>query len=181
MSAAVVRTNSICVVDPHPGDYDGLENVAANTALVVRFFARAGEALRGETDDDWLWIINARLPDMSGFELCEMLRQTPRAGCVVCVVSDEYSVEDEKHARVSGASVYTGKPLPGGFLACWIESLVPRAGPNITPPSAAFHLQAADSTPRSEGSRCGLVAERTPRRLSLPPGITSSNSRSYPR
>jgi DNA-binding response OmpR family regulator len=174
MSMALIRTRSLCVVDTQPGDYDGVEALAAAATLTVRYFGRAGEALRGETDDDWLWIINARLPDMSGFELCEMLRRTPRAGYVVCVVSDDYSADDERRARASGASVYTGKPLPGGFLACWLESLVPRAGPYAPFSPAVAHVQAADSTPRCEVSSCGVVAARTPRHLS-PPGITTSN------
>lgn len=177
MSTVLVRANSICVVDPRTSDYDAVETLATAAALAVRYFGRAGEALRGETHDDWLWILNAHLPDMSGFELCEMLRRPPRVSSVVCIVSDNYSADDERLARASGASVYTSKPLPGGFLACWIASLVPRASPALTPSSAARHSPAVDLTPRSEGSRCGLVAERTPRRLTSSPGITSSHFR----
>lgn len=179
MSAAPPHGATLCVVDPNSVDYDGILRQAVAAEIAIRFFGRAGEALRPETDDEWLWIVNARLPDLSGFELCEMLRRPPRAGSIVCIVSDEYSTDDELRARCSGASVYTGKPLPACFVTNWLESLVPRAGPLFLSTPAVAANAAAELPPRSEGSRRHIVAARKPRRSS-PPGTTTTTTGSSP-
>ena len=179
MAVTTSHGGSLCVVDPNSADYDNILRQAVAAEVAIRFFGRAGEALRPETDDEWLWIVNARLPDLSGFELCEMLRRPPRAGSIVCIVSDEYSADDELRARCSGASVYTGKPLPACFVSNWLAALVPRAGPVILPTPVAASEAATVLPPRSEGSRRPIVAARMPRRSS-PPGTTTTTAGSSP-
>jgi len=179
MSVHTPHGVSLCVVDPNSVDYDSILHQAVAAEIAIRFFGRAGEALRPETDDEWLWIVNARLPDLSGFELCEMLRRPPRAGSIVCIVSDEYSPEDERRARCSGASVYTGKPLPSCFVSNWLASLGPRASPLFLPTPAVASDAAAVLPPRSEGSRRSTVAARMPRRSSTP-GSTTTTTGSSP-
>ncbi|MBX3414904.1 MAG: hypothetical protein KF708_19625 [Pirellulales bacterium] len=179
MSATFPRGLSLCIVDPRSTDYDDLIRLAQATALVVRFFARAGEALRRETDDERLWMVNVDLPDLSGFELCEMLHRPPRIGSIVCLVSEGYSADDERRARCCGASIYTGKPVPASFVTHWIASLVPRAGPLILSTPAATSETAVVLPPRSEGSRRHLVAARRPRRSSTP-GTTTTPFRTPP-
>jgi DNA-binding response OmpR family regulator len=71
-----------------------------------------GRAALGWTPsiDAKLWLIRTKLPDMSGFELIEMLSDRLRHS-VTCLVGDRYRVEEERRARCLGVSLYVGWPL----------------------------------------------------------------------
>ena len=60
-------------------------------------------------------IINVELPDLSGFDLVEMLQPFPK-GTTVFLVADQYAVEDEVRALRLGVSSYLCKPLGGSVL-----------------------------------------------------------------
>ena len=106
----------IVVVDPKQSDYDCLLPVAAAGSCEIRFFATGRTALRQrrEMRGD-LVIVNVELPDLSGFDLVEMLRPFPK-GAAVFLVADRYAVEDEVRALRLGVSSYLCKPLEGSVF-----------------------------------------------------------------
>ena len=69
-----------------------------------------------------LWLVSVELPDMSGFELCELL-----CGCrrrvTVYLIGDRYSAEDELRSRTCGFAFYACKPPNTTWLAQWNRSL----------------------------------------------------------
>jgi len=69
--------------------------------------------------DDLLWLINSQLPDISGCELFEMLRDRFH-GVPVIIVADRYSIEEERSACRAGATLYLCKPLDGQVLQPWL-------------------------------------------------------------
>lgn len=103
------------VVDPHASAYDDLVQSGSPRRLKLLESARA--ALKVATKERaTVWFINIRLPDMSGFELYELLRDRCR-GARFVLVGDDYRVDDEIKARTAGVS-YLCKPPQ----AWWIET-----------------------------------------------------------
>ena len=121
-------TTTIAVVDRQASDYVELLALAGaeHWTIAVSLTGRAGMQLaRRECAD--LWMINARLPDMCGFDLVEMLRPY-LAGTPMFLVGDAYRVEDELRALRLGVTKYLCKP----FHACWLRAWRP-AGKSSDP------------------------------------------------
>jgi DNA-binding NtrC family response regulator len=72
-----------------------------------------------------MWIVNARLGDISGFELAKRLRsQKPNA--TVFIIGNEYDLADELHTMTLGLTKYLCKPLePSWVLPRAEESSIP--------------------------------------------------------
>lgn len=107
---------TVCVVDPEPGDYQALVQKVPAQQTRFEFVHSGRDALRhyARSRPD-LWIINVRLPDMSGMDLYEMLHS--RSPDVLCyLVGDDYQPEDEMNARQSGATMYLCKPVQSEWL-----------------------------------------------------------------
>lgn len=107
---------TICVVDPHPEDYPTWPATAELRGLQLKFVTSAEEALRvdrNQTVD--LWVVNADLPGLSGFDLCGMLRRQS-AHAPVLLVTAEYSVEAEQAAWQARASMFGCKPAQHTWL-----------------------------------------------------------------
>jgi DNA-binding response OmpR family regulator len=114
---------TVVVVDPRPDDYAALPQTVHRENLLWKFLVTGCEALRvarGERVD--LWVINVALPDMSGIDLCGMLRSrspSPR----IFSVTDVYRAEDEKAAWIGGAALFCCKPVRAewfeGGLRAW--------------------------------------------------------------
>ena len=66
-----------------------------------------------------LWVINTVLADMSGVDLCRMLKDRSLPP-VIYMVADVYHVEDERAARCCGVSLFGCKPIQ----ASWFKSCV---------------------------------------------------------
>lgn len=111
MTRRMSTTTHVYVVDPTGNtSLDGLESDANGRVRVV-VFPTGRAALRTNPDESpGMWFIHMRLPDMDGLTLMEMLRSR---GCRVpiALMAEDYSVEDEMAARMSGASLYVTKPL----------------------------------------------------------------------
>lgn len=56
-----------------------------------------------------VWMINVRLPDMTGFDLHEMLVERLDSA-FVALIDEQYSDQRERRARSSGAKLYLCKP-----------------------------------------------------------------------
>jgi len=110
--------STVYVVDPQSDDYvnlvPGNANVGSNPNVV--FFRSGQDALRSaDVDQPGMWVINVRLPDMSGTDLHSVLK-TRGCKAPIALVGDEYSVEDEMTARCAGAEMYFAKPIPQQVL-----------------------------------------------------------------
>lgn len=136
---AHVRYSAIYIIDPRPEDYKDLDSGIDNPAIRIRTIATASQALRiPRFEAPLFFVANTKLPDMSGFDLREMLMErwpyTPGY-----LVSDTYSPEDEVRARCAGATLYFCKPLQPGWLAAAIQphqsflQLPPAEDPTTTP------------------------------------------------
>ena len=108
--------STICVVDTQPDDYSALVQNAPKEKAEVRFLncGRAALRLKAGSPPE-LWIINMRLPDMSGLDLYGMIRSR-YPGVPVYLVADNYQAEDEINARSCGATMYFCKPLQSDWL-----------------------------------------------------------------
>jgi DNA-binding response OmpR family regulator len=111
------RLDSLTVVDANSHDYGDLCAELGRHGVHVRVYATGEEALRGaDACVPTVWVINARLPDMSGITFLSLVRRRARR-CSVFLVSDEYSAADELEARSAGATGYLCKPAS----AAWLE------------------------------------------------------------
>jgi CheY-like chemotaxis protein len=111
---------TICVVDPQGDDYEGWVSAAESSGLRLHVLASAEEALRlarNVTVD--VWVVNTRLPGLSGRELCSMLRSQRRRP-VVNVVADEYSPQAESAAWQARASLFLCKPAHRQWFDEWL-------------------------------------------------------------
>ena len=102
---------TVFVVDAQCGDYDILAATLAGRDVELVWFGSGRDALRSNPESAAsMWLINTRLPDMSGTELHDMLRDR---GCRVpiALVGDEYRIEDEQRARRVGVNLFLAKPL----------------------------------------------------------------------
>ena len=113
---------TVFVVGSNVADYMTLRQMAADGPGEVRVFAGGRDVLRlGEHSPPDLWIVNVRLPDISGFDLVEML-QPRRAGSVLLMMADQYHAADEIRALSLGVDQYSCKPLEAAYLRQWHPS-----------------------------------------------------------
>ena len=114
----LLRSQShIVVVDRRPQDYRDLASLAGAHGWHVHLLTNAQAAMRfsrlAQAD---LWMISVNLPDISGFDLVEMLH--PKlASARVLLVADEYNHEHEALACGCGADLFWCKG-PGFSVDC---------------------------------------------------------------
>ena len=119
MQTRRVGTMKVAVVDPRPADYSALLEATLESGVRLEFLPSGQDALRlARTGGADLWVINADLPDMSGIDLCAMLR-SHSSRQVVFVVTDTYRAEVERAARGGGASLFACKPVQTQWFDTW--------------------------------------------------------------
>jgi CheY-like chemotaxis protein len=100
---------TVCVVDPQAGDYQDWHHCVDAHGVRLRFVASALDALRlARTHAVDLWVINTKLPGLSGCELCSMI-QSRSGHAPVYLVADEYSPEEELSALSAHATMFCCK------------------------------------------------------------------------
>jgi DNA-binding response OmpR family regulator len=113
MSSLLQFQSHIVVVDSRPIDYRNLPRLAGEYGWHVHFLTNARAAVRFvKSSGIDLWIIGVRLPDMSGFELFEMLRDQ-LLGTPVFIVAEQYDADEERRACSCGATFYLCKGASG--------------------------------------------------------------------
>ena len=122
----------LLVVDANCGEYDALTIALGERELEVCFYSTGGDALRAVgAFHAALWLVNIRLPDMTGVGLLKLIRQRMQR-CRLILVGDSYSPDDELAARLAGATAYVCKPASVGWLTgirARCRSPAIRAGP----------------------------------------------------
>ena len=109
---------SMVIVDPKPSDYADLLRQCGDQGRSV-FFVSSGRAALwlGSVD---AWIVYVDLPDMSGFELSEMIRSRfPNTR--ILLIGEDYSMEGELRARCGSGAAYTCKPFPVQWVSDWLR------------------------------------------------------------
>ncbi len=144
----------VAIVDSSPQDYNALLAAAGTPGLSIHFLSNGNDALRfARRYQSGLWVINTQLPDMSGFDLAEMLRSV-RPSALVFIIGDEYRVDDEVQALTLGLAKYLCKPLePSWILPHSRDFCIPlRAYQNSSPALrvvAPAQGDAAEDSPES--------------------------------
>lgn len=116
MKSNARRIGDLIVVDPAPDDYASLFCDERMQDLACRRYATGEEAMRQlKFPRSTLWLVNLRLPDMSGVAFLALVRQRVRR-CPVFLIADAHSTLDELEARAAGASAYLCKPVDGAWL-----------------------------------------------------------------
>jgi len=134
MKSIEPRVDDVIVVDENFRDYDRLANELDLQAVRLSMFATGESALRvAGAYSSALWIVNVRLPDMSGISFLTLVRNRLERTSIF-LVGDAYSAEDELAARAAGATAYVCKPanidwLSGQRRRCRTPAI--RAGPNV--------------------------------------------------
>jgi DNA-binding response OmpR family regulator len=122
MSAAEKRLDDLVIVDAKLKDYEPLVAALDDDALRVHQFSTGDDALRAaHVQSAPLWVVNVRLPDMSGIGLLKLIRRRSQRS-LVFLVGDVYSAGDELAARTAGATAYVCKPPS----MTWLEAYQPR-------------------------------------------------------
>lgn len=121
MNSITTLTSDVVVVDQHPRDYVNLIAGAARRKLRIRLFKSGDEAIHSASVFfDGLWLINTRLPDMSGIDLLRLIRERDPTAAIF-LVSDSSDLGDEILARSAGPTAYVCKPPQ----PAWLSSLRP--------------------------------------------------------
>lgn len=141
MDSIICATSDVLVVDPRPQDYEKLVSSESHRNLRIQFVTSGDEALRSATAFfDRLWLINTRLPDMTGVDLLLLIRdRNPNA--IVFLVGDSHDQEDEILARSAGPTAYVCKPPH----PVWLDEVntIARASPPLCMPRERAVTQAS--------------------------------------
>jgi DNA-binding response OmpR family regulator len=106
-----IGAKTVAVVDSRPHDYAALPRAVRRPGLTWRLLTTGREALRlARTESVDLWVVNTVLADMSGIDVCNMLRSRSPPP-TFCVVTDAYRPEEERTARMCGAALFGCKPV----------------------------------------------------------------------
>ncbi len=104
---------TILIVDDETGNRELLEAILTEAGYQVVEAATGAEALAQATAaPPDLILLDLMLPGMSGFEVCERLKQEPTTGAVpIIVVTALGQVRTKEHALTSGADDFVRKPV----------------------------------------------------------------------
>jgi DNA-binding response OmpR family regulator len=125
-------------------DYDMLVDELELDETRLGLFSSGEEALRSPSlGTPALWIVNVRLPDMSGIGFLNLVRRRMRRSSMF-LVGDKYSAVDELSARAAGATAYFCKPPS----AAWLDGYrFPGRSPAIRGPTNGVFKAAAVMRP----------------------------------
>lgn len=121
---ASLRYSAVYLIDGDKSAYDSAVAGVDLAQVCLRQFTTAAEALRvPKFEAPMLYLVNAALADMSGFDLYAMLQERwPQVPGYL--ISDSYNASDEIRARCAGSTLYFCKPLSEGWLASVLEGKV---------------------------------------------------------
>lgn len=159
----------ILIIDDEPS----IVHVLARTLLgmgMLRFAVRGEDALRVLSEDPQdLVLTDADMPDISGFEIIERMREDPRmARTPVIMITGHSAPQIREHAQELGVSEFMVKPIDRDLLKATVQRLlgvapvVPEPAPPLQTPA-----QTAASAPASP------PGTGTAERSAAPSGVAS--------
>ena len=125
-------------------DDDGIRSLVAailgRAGYVVQAVAGPLEAMRAvEVSQPDVYVLDVRLPDMSGHELCRVLKTVASTSRPVLMMSAESSPSDVARAFQAGCDAFLAKPFGRKDLVAHVNELVGRN--RCTPASSGEHLR----------------------------------------
>jgi DNA-binding response OmpR family regulator len=116
MPAKPSQVDYVVIADKKLDDYGPLVVELSERGVRVGLFSTGEDALRAAGGNAaTLWVVNVKLPDMTGVALLKLVRRRlPRS--TVFLVGDEYLADDELAARAAGATAYVCKPPSAAWL-----------------------------------------------------------------
>lgn len=150
MKPTTVPSVRIAIIDSKPQDYAALLAALGTPGVSVHFLLSGNDALRfAKQYPSGLWVINTQLPDVSGFDLAQMLRSI-RPSALVFMIGDEYCLDDEMQTLTLGLAKYLCKPLEPAWVLPHSEVFcIPL--PNYRGSSRSFSLVAPAENHLAEG------------------------------
>lgn len=154
----------ILIIDDEPS----IVHVLARTLLgmgMLRFAVRGEDALRVLSEDPQdLVLTDADMPDISGFEIIERMRQDPRmARTPVIMITGHSAPQIREHAQELGVSDFMVKPIDRDLLKATVQRLlglgVAGAEPSVPTQQPA---QAAIPSPASPAQPAPADASAAP-------------------
>ena len=116
MNTESLPSTTLAVADANASDYDAILSAAEATGLTVCFLPTGNDAMHfARRLQAGLWLVNTCLPDMSGFDLAQWLRQSRRR-LRVFMIGDEYRLDDELQTLTLGLTKYVCKPVEPSWL-----------------------------------------------------------------
>lgn len=125
-SAPGGRAPSILIVDDDPRSLHSVHAALRPLGAEVRFAVNAGDALRtiDDTPPD-LIMLDIQLPDASGFELCETLRDDPLLNRIPIMVITRFDDEiSEARACELGATDFVSKACSPALLLARVRKIL---------------------------------------------------------
>jgi DNA-binding NarL/FixJ family response regulator len=129
-AAAVGLEGPVLVVDPDPGQRSFIGALLARAGLRAEAVATGEQALEAaRRERPQLVVLEVRLGDISGYEVCRALREEFGDGLGIMFVSaDRTDPCDRVAGLLIGADDCLGKPLAGDELLARVRALARRAG-----------------------------------------------------
>ena len=166
MTEAAAAPSRVLVVDDERQIVRALSASLSAAGYIVSSAATAGEALRSAAlSPPDVVVLDLRLPDLGGVEVCRRLREWSQVPVVVVsVVGDE---ETKVVALDAGADDYITKPYSTGELLARLRAAIRRAGaPSGEDPRVTFGDVEVDLA-RREVRRAGELVHLTRREYGL--------------
>ncbi|MGD0382945.1 MAG: response regulator [Thermoguttaceae bacterium] len=108
---------TVAVVDRRPDDYADLLRATRGADIRWEFAGNGQQALRlARTQPVDVWMVNDYLPDMSGLDVCALLKNY-LVQAVIYVVTDNYDQAIEREARICGAALFGCKPIQPDLIS----------------------------------------------------------------
>ena len=118
VESRLIPMPTVCIVDPRLEGFGLWRSASDEVRIHMATTGRDALRLANRVASD-LWIVNCSLPDLSGTDLCQMLKSRD-ARSVVYLLADEYSAEQEQAARLAHANLFGVKPAHQQWLSDWL-------------------------------------------------------------
>lgn len=156
----------ILIIDDEPS----IVHVLARTLLgmgALRFAVRGEDALRVlQEDPQDLVLTDADMPDISGFEIIERMRQDPRlARTPVIMVTGHAAPQIRQHAQELGVAEFMVKPIDREQLRAAVQRLLGLPGADAAPAPAAAAAPSPAAVPVAAPAAGGPVGAGVPSAL----------------
>jgi two-component system, OmpR family, response regulator len=122
----------VLVVEPDPAERRLVEDMLRGAGFHPRTAASGTEALSAaRREQPNLVLLEVRLDDISGYEVCRTLREEfGDALGIIFVSGDRKEASDRVAGLMIGADDYLGKPVAGDELLARVRALARRTGAN---------------------------------------------------
>ena len=156
--AKVAAAPRIAVLEDDPSQAKLLQAWITSQGYVCRLFDRGQAILDAVLQDTYdLVILDWRVPDLSGEEVCRAIRKSIREPLPVLFTTGRNREEDIVHALKAGADDYLVKPLRRMEFLARVEALLRRARGHGHALEAAieagvFHVDPVGRTLRKNGA-----------------------------